>query len=387
MDVAENRQSLFLSSSLLRIWSRTEYLLLIIVSLYVGSAWLITRSYGHPGAFHGLLYVPVPELAFVVILITYLVTRILWIMIWWHPYYLVRTLLNDFSQTLFNPQRLLTALPLAAMFFVFFGAFSSMKSMIPIIHPFAWDHTFAELDKLLHGGVHPWQLLHGLLGYPWITTVVNFFYNFWFFLLIFIFFWQAFTSHFPRLRLQFLLSFFLSWIVIGHISATFFSSAGPCYYGAIIREGQENPYTDLLTYLQQANEVSPVWVLDTQATLWHSYEENKLMPGSGISAMPSMHVAMAALFAFLAFQLGKPHNFLFTMYLIMIVLGSVHLAWHYAVDAYVAILLTYGIWRFSGLVVRRLEATGDASSKPNTGVNIQNSIPAVRNVFLSSGTR
>jgi hypothetical protein len=93
--------------------------------------------------------------------------------------------------------------------------------------------------------------------------------------------------------------------------------------------------------------------------LWQTYEENKVMPASGISAMPSMHVAIAALFAFFAFQLGKPYNFLFTTYLIVIVIGSVHLAWHYAIDAYVAILLTYGIWRFAGSVVQRLEVEED----------------------------
>jgi hypothetical protein len=355
IDATEKGQALSLHRGLLSIWRRTEFLILTIVSLYVGSAWLISRVYNHPEAFRGLLYVPVSGLAFFVVLAAYLIARTLWIMIWLHPYYLIRTLRNDFSQTFLNPQRLLSALPFVFTFFVFFGAFSSMKSMIPIINPYSWDLTFANLDKLFHGGVHPWQLLQSLLGYPRVTTALNFFYNLWFFLLIFIFFWQALTFHLPRLRLQFLLTFFLSWIVIGHIFATFFSSAGPCYYGAVIGREQENPYAELMNYLQQANEVSPVWVVKTQALLWQTYEEHNLMPGSGISAMPSMHVAMAALFTFLAVQLGRPYNFLFTAYLIVIVFGSVHLAWHYAVDAYVAILLTYGIWRFSGLVVRNLE--------------------------------
>lgn len=362
MDVTTQEQAPSILEDVRHLWSKTERLLFLIIILYVWSAWFITQIYERPEAFRGLLYVPVSALAFYVVLGTYLITRTLWIMVWWRPYYLIRTLLNDFSQTFFHPQRLLATFPLLAMFFVFFGAFSSMKSMIPIINSYSWDPTFADLDKLLHGGVHPWQLLHGRLGYPRVTTVLNFFYNLWFFLLIFMFFWQALTPSLPQLRLQFLLTFFLSWITIGHLLATFFSSAGPCYYGTLLGHGQDDPYAALLAYLRQANEVSPVWVVNTQAMLWKTYEESTLMPGSGISAMPSMHVAMAALFVFLAFHLSKLYHFLFITYLFLVVIGSVHLAWHYAIDAYVAIVLTYGIWRVSGWVVYRLEAKQDSLS-------------------------
>ena len=140
MDVTEKGQTPFLRKSLFSNWSKTEYPLLMIVILYVYSAWLITRVYDHPEAFRGLLYVPVSGLALFVVLMTYLITRIFWIMIWWHPYSLIRTLLHDFSQTLLNPNRLLGALPLTAMFFIFFGTFSSMKSMIPIINPLRFSN-------------------------------------------------------------------------------------------------------------------------------------------------------------------------------------------------------------------------------------------------------
>jgi hypothetical protein len=236
--------------------------------------------------------------------------------------------------------------------------------MIPVINPYTWDETFAGLDQQLHAGVHPWQLLQSLLGFPLVTSALNVFYNLWFFLVVFIFFWQASTPHLPRVRLQFLLTFFLSWIIIGHILATLFASAGPCYYEAVTGIVQGNPYAELMAYLRQASEHFPVWALSTQEMLWTTYKERELRIGSGISAMPSMHVAIAFLLTLLGWRWGRPYNFLLTIYLVIIIIGSIHLAWHYAVDAYFVIPLTYGLWSFSGFVVRRLESPTLSS---NTG--------------------
>jgi PAP2 superfamily protein len=337
------------------LWSKTECLLALLVALYVFSAWLIAQVYDRPEAFRGLLYAPVSGLVFFTTLFSYTVLRIVWIMVWWHPYHLTRTIIEDFREHLFDPKRFIPALLLGLLFMVFFGAFSGMKNLIPVINPYTWDPTFASLDARLHGGIQPWRLLHGLLGYPLATSAINILYNVWFFLMIFIFFWQASTPHLPRVRLQYLLTFFLAWMVIGQFLATVFSSAGPCYYAAVTGTEQGDPYVGLMEYLRQADIQYPVWALNTQEMLWNAYRDKELRMGSGISAMPSMHVATAFLFALLGWKWGKPYNFLLTVYCVIIVLGSIHLAWHYAVDAYFAIPATYGLWRLSGFVVHRLE--------------------------------
>lgn len=40
-----------------------------------------------------------------------------------------------------------------------FAAFPLYKAAIPRINPFSWDPLFVELDRRLHLGHHPWELL------------------------------------------------------------------------------------------------------------------------------------------------------------------------------------------------------------------------------------
>ncbi|MCZ6764391.1 MAG: PAP2 family protein, partial [Alphaproteobacteria bacterium] len=42
----------------------------------------------------------------------------------------------------------------------------------------------------------------------------------------------------------------------------------------------------------------------------------------------------------------------FGIYAAAIMIGSVHLAWHYAIDGYLGALMAWGIWWLSGHLVR-----------------------------------
>jgi len=44
---------------------------------------------------------------------------------------------------------------------LFYGTFTSTKTMLPQFVPFSWDHTFAEIDAALHGA-DPWVYLQWL---------------------------------------------------------------------------------------------------------------------------------------------------------------------------------------------------------------------------------
>jgi hypothetical protein len=75
--------------------------------------------------------------------------------------------------------------------------------------------------------------------------------------------------------------------------------------------------------------------------------------GSGISAMPSIHVSAAVLFALLGWRVDRRLGIGFTIFAIVIMIGSVHLAWHYAIDGYLSAALTLVIWWVCGWWVGR----------------------------------
>ena len=100
-----------------------------------------------------------------------------------------------------------------------------------------------------------------------------------------------------------------------------------------------------------AREVAPVWALDVQDMLWRKYTEGESGFGAGISAMPSMHVSATVLFALLAWRVRPWLGVLFTAFAALILIGSVHLAWHYAIDAYLGWAVAWAGWWLAGRLV------------------------------------
>jgi len=151
--------------------------------------------------------------------------------------------------------------------------------------------------------------------------------------------------------MQYLLTFVLLWALIGNIAATLLSSAGPVYFGRIT--GLPDPYAPLMSYLHQASAISPVPALGVQDMLWKLYVSHGIAVGAGISAMPSLHVAIAVSFVLLARSIDRRLAIAFTVFALLIFLGSVHLGWHYAIDGYVSVAGAWLIWRGVGWFLAR----------------------------------
>jgi len=154
--------------------------------------------------------------------------------------------------------------------------------------------------------------------------------------------------------MQFMLSFVLSWSLLGNALAMLFSSVGPCYYGFVVAGA--NPFAGLMHYLREANQVIPVMALQVQDTLWQDYSTLSGTNALSISAMPSMHVASSVLLALLGWRLNRIAGTAFTLFAVLIQLGSVHLGWHYAIDGYIGALGAWLIWHLCGKLLPRSAA-------------------------------
>lgn len=260
-----------------------------------------------------------------------------------------RALIASLARFFADAERLANSLNGLAIVIVFATAFSVLKGAIAIIEPFGWDIAFRDLDRLLHFGRLPHEWLSVLLDSPALVFAMNFAYNFWFIVLLATLFSTAIAKRDGMLRHQFLLSFMLTWLVGGFILASVFSSAGPAFLARLNLGGD---YDGLMATLTAANEIYPVWALKTQDLLWDGYVGTT--SGSiGISAMPSMHVASAVLFALYWQRRAPAVGRLLWLFAAVIMLGSVVLAWHYAVDGYAGAVIAWLAWRGAGLFLAR----------------------------------
>jgi hypothetical protein len=226
--------------------------------------------------------------------------------------------------------------------FVFLGAIGPFKSLIPYVHPFAWDAAFSDLDRLIFG-TDPWRLTHALIG-PSGTRIVDLIYGLWFPVWTFaVIYFGCFANEAEQKR--FLTALFAIWIVEGVVLATVFSSVGPCYL-ELIHHKYAARYAGLFPLTAPAATAE-------QAMLATSYASGDIGAFKGISAMPSLHVGVAFLLVLASRGWWRAAA---SGFCAMIFLGSIHLGWHYASDGIVAIFVTAICWRLT--TYDRFEALG-----------------------------
>ena len=223
------------------------------------------------------------------------------------------------------------------------AAFLYNKMLIPELIPFQWDATFARLDSVLFFGSQPWKLLHPVLGTTPATFFLDIVYSSWV-PMVFLFWAGAFASQrVPQpIRIRYWMATIISWVVIGLLMATALSSAGPVYFSEVV-DGVASPYTDLNKYLADISSRHLLSSSLTKESLWLTYTGQSSLPG-GISAMPSMHNAQAALFVAFAYSIGRRFGRCMLLYALLIFVGSIHLGWHYAVDGIVGVAAALMVW-------------------------------------------
>lgn len=255
---------------------------------------------------------------------------------------------TDIYQNYLRIDKFCGALAVMLLLPAFFSAYTVYKSSLLNVVPYSLDKFFIEIDLSLHGGRHPWVWMSPLLNKPAVTKFLDsFYFSGWLATWTGICVWMAWSRE-RILRERFIISFLLTWSLLGTGLAYLLSSSGPCF----LRQtgGDFYPYTQLFDYLYKLPMENRLTALNGQEMLWSVHESRIIQPGCGISAMPSMHLAMMTLCTACAWKGHKLFGIAVGMATTIIFIASIALGWHYAIDGYVAIILTGVIWWGVGLL-------------------------------------
>ena len=225
--------------------------------------------------------------------------------------------------------------------------FQALKQSIGPLIGFSADPWLHRIDVALHGRM-PWEWLGPVLTNVILMRSLDRLYFLWFGLLLLFVVWASWSSR-RELRRRALLAFLFMWIGAGTITAALSASAGPCFYGHVV-EGS-NPYSPLMDQLDSFSAQKPLRARMSQTRLWEVRRADEWKTFGGISAMPSLHVGIAVLFALIGWSRAKWLGVCLVLYACAIQLGSVALGWHYAIDGYIGAGFAVAAWVLAGRLI------------------------------------
>lgn len=333
-----------------------------LVGVYCVVTWLACRALDFAGLFQPTMYFKGYFCTYLIVIVPYLIGGA------WRSgrgprlFSLIRLPQHDLAESW---RRVVMALPLLLSMPLFMAAFTAMKNLISLTIPFTWDLYLTELDAAIHFGKQPWELL-GIQNW-YLTRLIDLLYIAWVSLLALVFAFVALRAPEDPVRNKFFMIYVLGFILLGNVAATAFMSAGPFFPW---HEGRPHPdFQPLLTYLWFGSETPILKATYYQVYLQQALQSRVSEFGSGISAFPSMHIAITTLYVLVAWQ-NRFWRYLALILLAAMLVGSVHLAWHYAIDGYVSILATIALWHCAGRFIRRAPAPvtpAPAATVPTAG--------------------
>lgn len=252
---------------------------------------------------------------------------------------------NLLSRTFWDRLGLLLAA--TSFYYMFFLSFGCAKSLISLIQPFYLDPFLQKLDIILHGGTAPSMWFASRIG-PLLQYQLNMLYLFsWGLVMTVYFFWQLATPPSTG-RTAFISTFLMAWVVIGLMLATLGSSVGPLYYSMFYYDGFSGMNADLVTHLYDPKILTPLeYPQNARNVLLDFYSSGTFVHLNGISAMPSMHSAIAILIMLHSLRYSRHLRYFTVPFAIAIFIGSFTLGWHYAVDSYVSGIVVYVLWQMN----------------------------------------
>jgi hypothetical protein len=201
------------------------------------------------------------------------------------------------------------------------------KSMLPHASGYWADPYLADFDQRLFGQ-DPWRLFRSDLLAPVYAKA----YVCWFFITFGVMGVLAFSK---RDHSRLFNCFLVAWILGGTVGQYVLPSAGPIFFERI---GLGPRFAELVA----TNDPSFGLVADY---LWKFHQQAGASLGTGISAMPSMHVTMAVWTMLAARAIWRPLALPAAIYALIIYAASIASGWHYATDGMVGLVVAVAAHR------------------------------------------
>lgn len=252
-----------------------------------------------------------------------------------------------------------------AVFVLVMTAFTLFKQTVLPTAGFGMGPAIADADRALFG-VDPWRITHRLAPSAWASQALDLAYHAWFAPMTLGVVLCAFARPGSVLATRYLLSYGLLWVLQGSLLAYWLPAAGPAFFMHF--QAEAGRYAELMRTLAEqdaalrAAGAPGLSALMFQNYLLHLFGSHDIALGGGISAMPSLHNAMAILFVCAARHVSRRLSLAFAIYAVLIWIGSVHLGWHYALDGMMALGATLATWSLTGVICHLPRRFGQAPS-------------------------
>jgi membrane-associated phospholipid phosphatase len=238
-----------------------------------------------------------------------------------------------------RPRSLLDLLRFLAVLALTSYAYSWLKLALPLLRPdVLYDRELFRLETALHFGVNPGRFLQGLFPYPVLWKFLDGYYGAFMLTVMAGVGWFAATLS-VRDRARFTAAFTFLW-VLGSWLYLAVPSLGPCYV-------LKDDYLDVRAAMpSQSATMDLLFAHYGRVRLFHRRPEGTdLSPYLGVAAMPSLHVAGQAFFAFFARRRSRALFLLYAAATAITMFAAVVSGWHYAIDVYAGLLLAWGCVR------------------------------------------